>query len=112
MMATQSSAPMEAAPAVPSPTSTQISQAGQGQQQAEPSAPMPLIPLHAPTMRPDEPVTHGVDSGPGADSSILGLQDQSITNYQNTHDMLTAMAKNPNASPALKFLAQSINGVY
>lgn len=31
----------------------------------------PPLSLHAPTTRPDEPVTHGADAGPGADSSIL-----------------------------------------
>lgn len=38
------------------------------------AAPPPLTPLDAPTQRPGEPVTHGADSGPGADSSILGIQ--------------------------------------
>lgn len=35
-----------------------------------PSVPLPP-PIHAPTQRPGEPVTHGADAGPGADSSIL-----------------------------------------
>jgi hypothetical protein len=30
-----------------------------------------VIDLAAPTQRPGEPVTHGADAGPGADSSIL-----------------------------------------
>ncbi len=33
----------------------------------------PLIPLDAPTQRPDEPVTAGVDAGPGPGSEILNL---------------------------------------
>jgi hypothetical protein len=31
------------------------------------------LPLNAPTQRPDEPVTHGVDIGPGGGSDVLGL---------------------------------------
>jgi len=55
---------------------------GQGQQlmaqqAAAPMAATPLPPpppeLHAPTQRPGEPVTHGADAGPGADSSILSM---------------------------------------
>ena len=45
------------------------------QEQAAPMAAAPALPppppIHAPTQRPDEPVTHGADAGPGADSSIL-----------------------------------------
>lgn len=45
------------------------------QQAAAPMAATPSIPLppqlHAPSARPNEPVTHGADAGPGADSSIL-----------------------------------------
>lgn len=48
LMAQQAAAPMSASPSVPPPP-----------------------PLHAPTQRPGEPVTHGADAGPGADSSIL-----------------------------------------
>jgi len=33
----------------------------------------PLIPLDAPTQRPDEPVTFGVDAGPGPGSEVLNL---------------------------------------
>lgn len=53
---------------------------GQGQQmqalqQAAPMAATPPIPPppkpSAPSTRPNEPVTHGADAGPGADSSIL-----------------------------------------
>ena len=33
----------------------------------------PLIPLDAPTQRPDEPVTFGVDAGPGPGAEVLNL---------------------------------------
>ena len=31
------------------------------------------LPLNSPSQRPDEPVTHGVDIGPGGGSEVLGL---------------------------------------
>ena len=63
MMDLQQSAPM-AASAAPSQAAT----AG--------GAPAPaanVVPLNAPTQRPNEPVTHGADVGPGPDMSSLGL---------------------------------------
>ena len=36
-----------------------------------PSMDAPVIPLTAPTMRPEEPITNGVDFGPGAGSEAL-----------------------------------------
>jgi hypothetical protein len=53
-------APLPPAPTVSAPS------AGGG------SAP-PSLPLHAPTQRPGEPVTHGVDIGPGGSASALSL---------------------------------------
>ena len=38
-----------------------------------------VVPLNAPTNRPSEPVTAGVDAGPGPGSDILGLKDASQT---------------------------------
>lgn len=39
-----------------------------------PSNPLtPVTPLSAPTQRPDEPITAGIDMGPGPGSSILGV---------------------------------------
>jgi len=32
------------------------------------------IPFSAPTQRPDEPITSGIDMGPGPGSNILGMQ--------------------------------------
>jgi hypothetical protein len=51
----------------------------QAEQAGAPMAksPSPLaeaIPLTAPTRRPDEPVTAGVDAGPGPGSSILNMK--------------------------------------
>lgn len=33
----------------------------------------PIIPLDAPTQRPEEPITYGVDAGPGPGSEVLNL---------------------------------------
>lgn len=55
------------------------------EQAPEPTAaPMPHIPIFAPTQRPNEPVTHGSDAGPGADSSILNLPAISPNAVQDT----------------------------
>jgi hypothetical protein len=40
--------------------------------------PMPIVPLNAPTQRPNEPVTSGANAGPGPDMSSLGLDNQDI----------------------------------
>ena len=36
------------------------------------------IPFSAPTQRPDEPVTTGIDLGPGAGSNVLGMQTSTV----------------------------------
>jgi hypothetical protein len=45
--------------------------AGMAPVQSQPSA--PLTSMFAPTAFPNSPVTDGVDMGPGAGSSVLGL---------------------------------------
>lgn len=80
----QSSAPMENAPAG-------TSQGLNAAQAASPSS--PLIPLDAPSMRPNEPVTHGADAGAGGSSAILGIAPQN----DETDTILRALyAVNPN----------------
>jgi hypothetical protein len=36
------------------------------------------IPFSAPTQRPDEPITSGVDIGPGPGSNVLGMQSSTV----------------------------------
>lgn len=79
---------------------------------AETPQPAPIVPIHAPTQRVDEPVTHGANAGAGPDMTSLGLQSPVITQYQSAKDLITAMSQAPDASPALKFLAQRYNGAY
>jgi hypothetical protein len=40
------------------------------------TTPSPVVPLFAPSLRPTEPVTHGVDAGPGAGSDALMMKSQ------------------------------------
>ena len=68
----------------------------------------PVTGLYDPTARPHEPITHGVDVGPGGGSDVLAMQDATAGQYQNAYEMFQAMAQNPNASPSLQYLAQRI----
>lgn len=63
----------------------QAEQAGAPMAKANPS----VIPLTAPTNRPMEPVTAGVDAGPGPGSEILGLKTPVDTQLQD----LSVLAK-------------------
>jgi len=99
MMATQMAAPMEASSS-PAPAS----QVAGGAQTA--AAPMPIVPLNAPTQNPSEPVTSGVDAGMGPGSASLGLGSQDVTADNNFKTNLAAympvlmqVAARPNTSP-------------
>jgi hypothetical protein len=63
-------APMASTPDVRGATNTELRAAGrQGQ-----ASPTPLTPLFAPTQRPDEPITAGIDMGAGAGSDALMMK--------------------------------------
>ena len=47
----------------------------------------PLTPLFAPSQRPDEPITAGIDRGPGPGSTALGISQP----QQKTSDALAKM---------------------
>lgn len=64
MMDIQQSAPMAASGAAPAPSSAGA---------AMPQEAAPVVPLSASSLRPDEPVTHGADVGPGPGMASLGL---------------------------------------
>jgi len=64
----------------------------------------PLTGLYAPTERPDEPITAGVDMGPGPDSSSLMMnQPVDYTNFnaniQSYTPVLSYIASLQNTSP-------------
>lgn len=62
--AIKSGAPLARTPDVRGATNTEVRQA---------AAAAPITPLSAPSQRPDEPITHGIDLGPGAGSNVLGV---------------------------------------
>jgi hypothetical protein len=63
-------APMASATDVRGATNTELRAAGrQGQGSAT-----PITPLFAPTQRPGEPITTGIDMGPGAGSNALMMR--------------------------------------
>lgn len=68
----------------------------------------PVTSLYAPSARPGEPVTHGINLGAGAGADALNLPDQTQGQYVNAYDLFTQMAQSPEASPTLKYLAQRI----
>jgi len=73
--------------------------------QAAANAPQePLTSLYAPTNRPNEPVTHGVDVGPGAGSDALMMaKPEDDTAFRDTMraygPVLSYIANLPNTSP-------------
>jgi len=69
MDALKSGAPLASTPDVRGATNTSVRQAAASAGQAPTS-------LYAPTERPQEPVTHGVDVGAGAGSEALTMKSQ------------------------------------
>lgn len=52
-------------------------------------APAPVTPLFAPSQRPEEPITTGIDRGAGPGSSVLAMQSQFAT--RKLSDILAEM---------------------
>ena len=100
----QAMAPMSAAPGVP--TSAPMM----------PSAPMAMpTPLEAPTERPNEPVTAGMDFGPGVGSEGLMLPNQGMSEEDRQRtllvlNLLNEAAKKPNATNATLQLIRQLRG--
>lgn len=68
LMQQESTAPMAATPAVPD------LQLPSGQPAGPVPSGSPVTPIGAPTQRPNEPITAGVDHGPGPGSEVLPLE--------------------------------------
>jgi hypothetical protein len=64
----ESAAPLSGTPNTPQPTPTQMA-----------GAPPTPLPFDRPSDRPDEPITQGVDIGPGDGSDVLPAQHQTPT---------------------------------
>lgn len=73
--AIKSGAPMARTPDVRGATNTEVRQAAQ---QAD------IVPLFAPTQRPDEPITTGIPLGEGAGPEVLGMRPQQTEKYSDT----------------------------
>ena len=74
LMNIQQSAPLAAAPS--------IEQTRTPSGLASAAASQSIIPLNAPSQRPDEPVTFGADAGPGPGMEVLGAMPQGQTTAQ------------------------------
>lgn len=62
----------------------------------------PAIPLSAPTMRPNEPITAGVDFGPGPGSEAIQIPNRAIS---PTHTIKTIAANDPTGETELLYRA-------
>lgn len=80
LMQTQQSAPLAAAPSIES--------ASMPSGLASAAASQPVIPLNAPSQRPDEPVTFGANAGPGPGIEALGLTPQGQSTSQVLQKLL------------------------
>jgi len=87
-LAQQRAVPMAATPAA------QVAAAGApaSMAQAMPQPGPSVVPLTEPTQRPNEPITAGIDMGPGPGSSVLGLPNQAQqTGLQNALNLLNQL---------------------
>ena len=89
----------------------QAIQAGAPMAEQDPRA--GLVPLSAPTERPDEPVTAGNPYGAGVGPEAAGLDQRSLKEQDSDHlarmlPMLEFMANMPDASPSSRLLVRKI----
>lgn len=71
----------------------------------------PPTPLSAGTLTPNVPVTDGAASGPGAGADALHLPaDPTAQQHTSALSLIQGLASSPTASPAVRFLAQSLSG--
>jgi hypothetical protein len=75
-------APMASATDVRGATNTELRAAGR--QGAASMQQTPLTPLFAPSQRPDEPITTGIDMGAGAGSNALMMRSSMTEKYSDT----------------------------
>ena len=94
MAAQKAGAPLASSPSVRGATNTAVRQAASS---------APVTSLFAPTERPNEPVTHGINIGPGAGAEVLNLPTQDNTNFNASirayMPVLSYIADQPNTSP-------------
>jgi len=93
-----SSQPIASAPTAPKPASSVPTRQVPQQDLS--------VSLFHPTERPNEPITHGVDIGPGAGSEALNLPAQQ---QQTAAQYLTDLAASPYANDQITSLARYAN---
>lgn len=101
--AQKAGAPLAKTPDVSGATPTEVRAAA-----AQAAPQQPLTSLYAPSQRPDEPITTGIDVGAGPGSQILAMQNPVQNQYMTAYDLIQQLASNPDASPTLQYLAQRI----
>ena len=72
----------------------------------------PITPLSVPTQRPDEHIATGMPFGPGMGPEALNLPAAGSVQYQNARDAIQSLANDPDAGPAIKYLADKIGRAY
>jgi hypothetical protein len=92
--------------ATPTPQ-PQAVRAGQPVQQQQSNQ---VIPLTAPTQRPEEPVTAGAALGPGPGPEALRIPMQGMQGGTTGTSTVQNLASRPDASPQLKQLAAQLGG--
>jgi len=109
MQELQTSAPMNASP-------TYAATPSMGRPQTAPTG-QQIVPLDAPTQRPDEPVTTGIDGNtPGAGSEVMYAKDQTLAT-EDRQRMITALptlsilAESPSASNAFRNYVRYLRSV-
>jgi hypothetical protein len=111
MMDLQTSAPLNASPTMPQGPITP----SMGRPQMAPPS-TPVVPLDAPTDRPNEPVTTGINSGPGAGAEVMYASNSTL-DTEDRQRMLTALptlailAESPSASNAFRNYVRYLRGV-
>jgi hypothetical protein len=74
--------------------------------------PEPITELYAPTQRPKEPATTGIDMGAGAGSEVLALRKPDETNFISAisayKPVLKFIADQPNTSPETKQIIRQL----
>ena len=108
MMELQTSAAMNASPTMPSSPS-------QGRSQKAPTG-QQLTQLDAPTDRPEEPLTTGIDMGDGSGSEVM-YSNESTLNTEDRQRMVDALptlailAESPSASNAFRNYVRYLRSV-
>jgi hypothetical protein len=110
MAAQKAGAPLASTPDVNGATNTAVRQAAASTAQQSNTAvnQAALTSLYDQSNRPHEPITHGINIGPGAGAEALNMPDQAQSQYTNAYQMIQQWASNPDASPTLQYLAQRI----